>query len=723
MSGVDGGVGSGVFGRGGDGFGVGGGSVEGVPGLGVVEVSEVSTRSGGNGVIRVVGSKKAGGRGGRGPRQRGREGVRVTQRDVELLRMLARYRFATYSQIARWAGTGVQVWEKRIPRLYRAGLVFWEWAAASRPKLWLTSREGLMFAGMDMKVSKVSWGMLRHSLALVDLGIGFELDGEVVVSEREIRASVGRRMLAVRDGVGVGVSDRMGMAVEEMALGWGLVAVEELGVSGFDQFGVLSSRGVGGAGVSVFGGASVGQLVRLGFTVPWVGESKRAGRHVGKIPDMVLLRAPAEGEVSGNIAVEVELSRKPVGELRKTIEAYTAWPGFSRVLYYCVDRGVAGTLANVVADVPGASEKVIVNLFTPSDDGLPGRTAGSERLRPSVIVGARAGVLLPVVPEVDRLAGKWNATVDTAISGEYPGGASGTTAVGVNFDDVDSNREGVRQVGVGDTSSGVPAYSPWAGTTFEDAERDVREKEKLVKRVSDEVVRGVLNEVERKLAKKGLSLQDLEEDDDGENETGLGRAPAQPRRAPAVRGKSGRYEVAHYGVEEKYDTEEYEEDYEEEYEEDYEEESYERGGVKASDAGVTYVEVEIYDDVTGELGEVLQMTEEEYEEEYGQEHTPQPVPEKGKTTKNNTPKPAPEKRKTKPPATKKPSTQKIFAEEPLPGDEIGPEQDIDELFSAPTPQSVITQKGGKKDREQYDSGDDDAWDIGEELETIEEILD
>lgn len=498
-----------------------GGNLPGLPGVQVVA----------DGSKKLPGTRKS------RLRVRGRERLRVTQRDVELFKFLARYKYATVGQIARFFGTGVEVWQRRLPRLNRAGLVWWEWGAAARPKLWLVTREGLMFAGIELGLAKVSWGQLRHTLGLTDLGIGFERgaaggdgsSGEVVVTERELRAAVSRKTLALRDGVGSGPTDRVGFALELFSEGWGA------------RFG-----GVG----------TTGQLVRAGYTVP-VGKKKVSplgagvgvsGSVLGHIPDMVILRRPLPNGQSGCLAVELELSRKTVPQYEKIIRAYTEWDGYSQAIYYCVDKGIARTLSSIIEMVPGARGKVLVMLFDPVEEaGMPGRTAASARLRPALYPRLKTGMLLPVVPEQDRLAGLWDATV----GGEPPdesvglGGAPGTSVVGVRFDDKEPFDQGV--VGSG-SGSGVPGSSPFARTTYDklamaDKERDDTARE-LAAEVKAQVKREVLEEMRRKLEREGVgglamaveeqsaaaAVEDegwvedesylLEEEDEGEEEFG-----------------------------------------------------------------------------------------------------------------------------------------------------------------------------------------------------------
>jgi hypothetical protein len=265
---------------------------------------------------------------GRAPRQRKSNtigGIRLTERDLKILAFLGRYRFATVGQIARRFQTSETALRNRLPLLNKAGLIAWWWAAQTKPKIWTITEEGLRTAGMTLKAPpKPAWGQLRHTLGLVDLGIQFELGNEVVLTEREIRAAATRFTPTKR-------------LRSALALGGTPVA-------GFDDGDIIDFA----------------EKVQRALIIPV------PGRAIGHIPDMVLARQPFPNGSSGNIAIELELTRKGLAEWQKIVAAYMASPDFHEV-YYFVDSGEVRRGFEGVVKALGAEQKVKVVKFVPVD--------------------------------------------------------------------------------------------------------------------------------------------------------------------------------------------------------------------------------------------------------------------------------------------------------------------------------------------------------------------
>lgn len=257
-------------------------------------------------------------------------GVRLTARDFRIIAFLGRYRIATVGQLARMFETSETALRNRLPRLERAGLVTWAWAAQTKPKVWLVTDPGLQTVGMHLTAPTVKWGQLRHTLGLVDLGITFESAGEVVLTEREIRAAATRYT----------PTPRMRSAVDlGAAVGHGIAVTAD----GIDPGNDASSA-----------------LVRSTLVVPV------PGRGFGHIPDMVLARAPYPNGMSGNIAIELELTRKGLSDWKTILTAYRDSAAFAEVYYFVMSREVQRALTGLIAAL-GASEKIKVVPFTPVD--------------------------------------------------------------------------------------------------------------------------------------------------------------------------------------------------------------------------------------------------------------------------------------------------------------------------------------------------------------------
>jgi hypothetical protein len=234
---------------------------------------------------------------------------------------LARYRVATIAQLARMFGTSETALRNRLPKLEKEKLVSWAWGAQSKPKLWLITKKGLQVTNMTLTVPTVKWGQLRHTLGLVDLGIEFELAGEVAITEREIRAAATRYTPTARIKTAV---DFMHFVKE----------FEEEDENG---------------------------TIKRALTIPM------ENRSFGHIPDMVLARQAYPNGASGNIAIELELNRKQTNEWVAVLTAYRDTELFELVQYYTMNKEIKRALTAMVKAL-GAEDKIQVHYFIPIDN-------------------------------------------------------------------------------------------------------------------------------------------------------------------------------------------------------------------------------------------------------------------------------------------------------------------------------------------------------------------
>lgn len=249
-------------------------------------------------------------------------GMRITERDIEILSFLGRYRAATVNQIARHVDSSLYAIRNRLPRMHKEGMLSWSFTGQAKPKVWTVTDTGLKVAGLNLSAPTISWGTLRHTLGLVDLGTTFELAGEKVVTEREIRAALRYTPTA-----------RMKTAIDLHR------ALEEMDLStSVDTHDIATTH----------------------YTLPV------PGKNYGHIPDMVVVRAPFDNGASGSIAVELELNRKTLSEWRNIITAYRDTPHFAQAVYYVVDAEIERALRGVIHAL-GADHRVTVIRFEPLD--------------------------------------------------------------------------------------------------------------------------------------------------------------------------------------------------------------------------------------------------------------------------------------------------------------------------------------------------------------------
>jgi hypothetical protein len=264
---------------------------------------------------------------------------RITERDVKILAFLGRYRYATVGQLARAFGTSETALRNRLPRLAEQGLTSWAWVTQNKPKVWLPTAAGLELAGLNLKVPTIKWGQFRHNMGLVDLGIAFEGSGEAVVTEREIRSAAGRYEPSSR------LKKALDMSRMQTNLG-------DVPTDGFST-GEESDR------------------LRKSFII------QVPGRPLGHVPDMVLLRQPYETGESGHIAVELELTRKGLGEWRQILTAYRNSDKYDKVHYFAGSKEIARSLRGVIAGIRGEDD-ITVSVFEPVDLTGDPLSAGSR---------------------------------------------------------------------------------------------------------------------------------------------------------------------------------------------------------------------------------------------------------------------------------------------------------------------------------------------------------
>lgn len=281
------------------------------------EVSDSNLASANKKLVKSRRRRRPGPKKKRGPKP----GLRLTARDVQILTFLARYRVATVGQLARAFQTSETALRNRLPRLEKEKLVSWAWGAQSKPKLWLITRQGLQVTNMTLTVPTVKWGQLRHTLGLTDLGIEFELAGELVITEREIRAAATR----------YSPTSRIRTAIDLMSV------IEEIEAED------IESR------------------TQRNLIVPM------QGRALGHIPDMILAREAYPNGDSGNIAIELELNRKNTAEWVLVLTAYRDSPLFEKVIYYTMNKEIKRALT-AIAKAINAEDKIEVQFFVPVDN-------------------------------------------------------------------------------------------------------------------------------------------------------------------------------------------------------------------------------------------------------------------------------------------------------------------------------------------------------------------
>jgi DNA-binding MarR family transcriptional regulator len=114
--------------------------------------------------------------------------LRLTERDIKILRWLSGFGGATANQIARRFRAGYSYTARRLTQLRAAGLLSRERFLYHRGGLYAVTAEGLAVIGADLPVPELSLSAAVHDLAVTDAAIDAELAGEKVITKRQMQA-------------------------------------------------------------------------------------------------------------------------------------------------------------------------------------------------------------------------------------------------------------------------------------------------------------------------------------------------------------------------------------------------------------------------------------------------------------------------------------------------------------------------------------------------------
>lgn len=287
----------------------------------------------------------------------------LTRRDIEIIRLCARYRFAYREQIQHYFES--ENVRNRLTRLADEGLLRKDMVTQNQA-LWLPSQAGLDVADLDLthiERGRYSATSIAHSIGLLNLGIEFEkgwenllkedvwpnfnrvgedgerLQGEHVITEREITNSFNRlKGIAKGDGRKSGDVSHELIALRNDAL----AELPEPGRTPMEM-----REGMAGLFVNYF-------------------------QNKSHTPDMVVARPRNEDGSSNHIAIELELNPKPIVEWIRILRAFKADPMFKSVVYFTHKRSINNQLTEVNRKHVGLSpEQFRIFKYTPRNDSIP----------------------------------------------------------------------------------------------------------------------------------------------------------------------------------------------------------------------------------------------------------------------------------------------------------------------------------------------------------------
>jgi hypothetical protein len=117
-------------------------------------------------------------------------GFQVTDRDLAIVRWIARQRFAEARQIGRRFAMDGRHTYRRLRGLATCGLLAHEWVLHGRPGVYLATRDGLSSVELALPPARVDLRTYVHDLGTAALAIELEREfgADAIVTERELRS-------------------------------------------------------------------------------------------------------------------------------------------------------------------------------------------------------------------------------------------------------------------------------------------------------------------------------------------------------------------------------------------------------------------------------------------------------------------------------------------------------------------------------------------------------
>jgi hypothetical protein len=297
------------------------------------------------------------------PKKKKKAKLALTKRDIEIITLCARYRFAYREQIQHYFQS--ENVRNRLTRLADEGLLRKDMVTQNQA-LWLPSQAGLDVADLDLthiERGRYSATSIAHSIGLLNLGIDLEkgwenilkedvwpnfnrvdkqgnrLQGETVITEREITNSFNRLK-----GIAKGDARKTADVSSEL-LKLRNEALAEIPAPG--KLSLEMREGMAGLFVGYF-------------------------QNKSHTPDMVIARPRSQDGTSNHIAIELELNPKPIPDWIRILRSFKSDPMFSSVIYFTHKRSIMNQLTEVNKKHVGLTpEQFKILKYTPRNDSIP----------------------------------------------------------------------------------------------------------------------------------------------------------------------------------------------------------------------------------------------------------------------------------------------------------------------------------------------------------------
>lgn len=286
-------------------------------------------------------------------------GFHLTERDIIIMKFLARYRYAYTDQLARLVDTMPRAIITRMSTLEKRGFVRKQ-PITERQYLWMTRKAGNMLADIsfgEIKKGTVSYATIAHTIGLANLGVELEREagGKDILGER-----------ADPDDLPFENRFKLGLWGNPEGKTFGEMTVTEREI----RQGQMRWRG--GRPTSEmrelveFAAANREEAPELlegneGLFVVYA----NGGEH---IPDLVVAkeRTAAEENKPMHLAIELELTGKPAPQWKRILRWYRdSGIMYDKVIYFTHKRSIATALRRADEEV-GLGDRLMIRKYIPT---------------------------------------------------------------------------------------------------------------------------------------------------------------------------------------------------------------------------------------------------------------------------------------------------------------------------------------------------------------------
>lgn len=280
--------------------------------------------------------------------------LRVMPRDVEIVRLLARFRYGNDVQVARYVGASPKSVVQRLRRLAKAGFLRQDKITHGQI-LWTPTSAGMSMADVDFRpISEggISMVTMAHTLGVLNVAVELETGQDNVLSF-DPWPTINRR-------------DALGRKVQ----GETLISEREVktAIGRWNYDSMLANQSVD----SLFGAqySEWEQGGRQGLSPELIPGNEGFFQVQGHLPDLVVARPRAADGSPRSVAVEMELSPKPVDEWRRVLSLFRMSNIYDRVVYFTHKRNIAAGLTRVATELE-LGERFEVKHYEPRNQSLP----------------------------------------------------------------------------------------------------------------------------------------------------------------------------------------------------------------------------------------------------------------------------------------------------------------------------------------------------------------